>query len=71
MGDYNNGSKIEISTIVNEQSSFDNFSYSTAYYNATSTKFDFQLYQRALLKRNQSLAEGFRRIFNYNLTFNP
>lgn len=26
--------------------------------------FDFQVYQRALLKRNQTLAEGFRRMFN-------
>ena len=30
----------------------------------TTMFFDFQFHQRALLRRNQSLVEGFRRIFN-------
>lgn len=42
---------------------------SAVLYNSTSTHFNFQLYQRALLKRNQTLAEGFRRI--YNMTYKP
>jgi hypothetical protein len=32
--------------------------------NSSSTYFDFHSYQKALLKRNQTLAEGFRRIFH-------
>lgn len=69
-----NNNDTELSnTFVNVQSNYNNnninLNQSTFLYNATSAHFDFTLYQRALLKRNHTLAEGFRRI--YNMTYKP
>lgn len=58
----------ELTTVISVQSNYvHNNSTSTSIYNASSNHFDFQLYQRALLRRNHTIAEGFRRMFNMTL----